>query len=51
MKGKFFQKYYLLLILNHLEEFEQKLSSHFLYYFEKLLRLYFSYLDWLVVKL
>jgi hypothetical protein len=29
MKGKFLQEYHLLLVGNRLEEFEQKLSSHF----------------------
>ena len=51
MKGKFLQKYHLLLVLNRLEEFEQKFSSHFLLYFGKLLPLHFSYLDWLVIQL
>ena len=51
MKGKFIQKYHLLLVSNNLEEFEQKLSSHFFLYFGKLLPLNFSYLDWLVIKL
>ena len=51
MKGKFIQKYHLLLVENRLDEFEHKLSSHFLVYFAKLLPLQHSYLDWLVVKL
>jgi hypothetical protein len=51
MKGNFIEKYHFLLVLNNLEEFEQKLSSHFLVYFGKLLPLNFSYLDWLVLKL
>jgi len=51
MKGKFLQKHHLLLVSNNLEEFEQKLSSHFLVYFGKLLPLHLSYLDWLVLKL
>jgi hypothetical protein len=51
MKRKFIEKYYFLLMENRLEEFEQKLSSHFLRYFGKLLPLHFSYLDWLVTQL
>lgn len=51
MKGKLLQNYQILLVENHLDEFEQKLSSHFLVYFGKLLPLQFSYLDWLVIKL
>jgi hypothetical protein len=51
MKGKIIQQYYLLLVENDLEEFEQKLSSHFLICFGKLLPLNYSYLDWLVIKL
>lgn len=51
MKGKFLQNYHLLLVSNRLDEFEQKLSYHFLAYFGKLLSLEFSYLDWLVLKL
>jgi hypothetical protein len=51
MKGKFLQEYHLLLVGNRLEEFEQKLSSHFLLSFGKLLPLKDSYLDWLVIKL
>jgi hypothetical protein len=51
MKRKFLQNYYLLLVKNRLDEFEQKLSSHFLVYFGKLLPLHFSYLDWLIIKL
>ena len=51
IKGKVLQNYHLLLVENRLEEFEQKLSSHFLISFEKLLPLNYSYLDWLVIKL
>lgn len=51
MKGKFLQDYHSLLVEYRLEEFEQKLSSHFLVYFGKLLPLHFSYLDWLVIRL
>ena len=51
MKGKFLQKYHRLLVENCLEEFEQKLSSHFLISFGKLLPLKYSYMDWLVIKL
>ena len=51
MKGKLLQKFHLLLISNYLEEFEEKLSLHFLVYFGKLLPLNLSYLDWLVIKL
>jgi len=51
MKGKFIQKYHLLLVGNLLEEFEHKLSADFLLYFGKLLPLEYSYLDWLVFKL
>jgi hypothetical protein len=51
MKGKFLQEYHLLLVGNRFEEFEQKLSSHFLLYLGKLLPLNYSYLDWLVTQL
>lgn len=51
MKGKVLQNYHLLLVENRLEEFEQKLSSHFLISFGKLVPLNYSYLDWLVLKL
>jgi len=51
MKGKFLQEYHLLLVGNRLEEFEKKLSSHFLLSFGKLLPLRFSYTDWLVIQL
>jgi len=51
MKGKVLQQYHLLLVENRLEEFETKLSSHFLLSFAKLLPLDYSYLDWLVLKL
>ena len=51
MKGKVLQNYHILLVDNRLEEFEQKLSSHFLISFGKLLPLNYSYLDWLVLKL
>jgi len=51
MKGKFLQKYHSLLVENRLEEFEQKLSSHFLLSFGKFLPLQYSYLDWLVIRL
>jgi hypothetical protein len=40
-----------LLVGNRFEEFEQKLSSHFLLYLGKLLPLNYSYLDWLVTQL
>jgi len=51
MKGKFIKTYHTLLIQNHFEEFEHKLSIHFLTYFGKLLPLHYSYTDWLVLKL
>ena len=51
LKGKLLRQYHSLLIENHLEEFEQKLSSYFFIYFRKLLPLQHPYLDWLVVKL
>jgi hypothetical protein len=51
MKGKVLQQYYLLLVENRFEEFEQKLSSYFTLYFGKLLPLQHSYLDWLVIQL
>ena len=51
IKGKFLQEYHPLLVSNRLEEFEQKLSSHFFLDFGKLLPLNYSYLDWLVIKL
>jgi hypothetical protein len=51
MKGKFLQKYHSLLVANRLEKFEQKLSSHFLLSFRKLLSLNYSYMDWLAIKL
>ena len=51
VKGKFIQDCHLLLVSNSLEEFEQKLSSHFLNYFAQLLPLWDSSMDWLVKKL
>jgi len=51
MKGKFLRKYHNLLLENNLEEFEQKLYSHFIVSFGKLLTLNYSYLDWLIIKL
>ena len=51
MKGKFIKTYHTLLIQNHFEEFEHKLSIHFLTYFGKLLPLHYSHTDWLVLKL
>ena len=51
MKRKFLPKYHLLLVSNRLEEFQQKLSSHFLISFGKLLPLKYSYIYWLVIKL
>jgi hypothetical protein len=51
MKGKFLRKYRNLLLENRLEEFEQKLYSHFIISFGKLLTLNYSYLDWLIIKL
>jgi hypothetical protein len=45
MKGKVLQQYYLLLLENRLEEFEQQLSSHFFCYSAKKLPLYYPYLD------
>lgn len=51
MKGKWIQNFHDFLVSNRLEEFEEKLVSHFLVSFGKLLPLEFSYLDWLTVKL
>jgi hypothetical protein len=51
MKGKFLQKHHLFLVSNTVDEFEQKLSSHFLVYLGKLLPLNYSYLDWLAIRL
>ena len=51
MKGKFLQEYHLLLVENRLEEFEQRLSSHFFLYSAKKLPLRYTYLDWLVIKI
>ena len=51
MKGKFIKTYHTLLIQNHFEEFEHKLSIYFLTYFAKVLPLHYSYTDWLVLKL
>ena len=51
IKGKFIKTYHTLLIQNHFEEFEHKLSIHFLTYFGKVLPLQYSYTDWLVIKL
>jgi hypothetical protein len=45
MKRKFLQKHHFFLVSNPLDEFEQKLSSHFLVYFGKILPLNYSYLD------
>ena len=46
MKGKSLQKNCFLLVENRLEKFDKKLSSYFLLYFEKLLLVNYSYLDW-----
>ena len=51
LKGRVLCEYHLLLVDNQFEEFEQKLSSHFLVSFGKLLPLNYDYLDWLVLKL
>lgn len=51
MKGKFLQAYHMLLVENHFQKFEHKLSSYFFVYFGRLLPLQHSYLDWSVVKL
>ena len=51
MKGKFIKTYHILLIQNNFEEFEHKLSIHFLTYFAKVLPLHYSYTDWLVIQL
>ena len=51
MKGKFIKDYHLLLVENHLDEFEKELSFYFFTYFGKLLPLQYSYLDWLVFNL
>jgi len=51
MKGKVLQQYHLLLVENRLEKFEQKFSSHFLFYFGKVLPLEFSYLGWLINRI
>lgn len=51
MKGKFLQEYHSLIVESRLEEFQQKLSSHFLISFGKLLPFKYSYTDWLVMKL
>jgi hypothetical protein len=51
IKRKFIKTYHTLLIQNHFEEFEHKLSIHFLTYFGKVLPLHYSYIDWLVLKL
>lgn len=45
IKGEFLHDYHVLLVENKLDEFEQKLSFHFLVYLGKLLPLEFSYLD------
>ena len=45
MKGKFLQNYHLLLMENRLDKLKQKLSSHFLVDFGKLLSLEFPYID------
>lgn len=51
MKGKFIKTYHILLIQNHFEEFEPKLSIHFLTYFGKVLPLQYFYTDWFVIQL
>ena len=45
------KSYQNLLIQNNFEEFEHKLSIHFLTYFGKVLPLHYSYTDWLVIQL
>lgn len=51
IKGKTLQNYHNLLVQNSFQEFEQKIYSHFIIYFGKLLPLQYSYTDWLVQKL
>ena len=51
IKGKFIRNYQKLLVANSLEEFEHKISIHFLTHFGRVLPLYHSYTDWLVMRL
>lgn len=51
MKGRFLREYHTLLVENRLEEFETKLSQHFLCNLGKTLPLDYCYMDWLVVNL
>ena len=51
MKGKLLQHSHPLLVENCFEQFEQKLSSHFLLHAANLLPFHDSYMDWLVIKL
>ena len=51
MKGKPLREYFVLLMEDNFEEFEQKLSLHFIVSFGKLFSLDSVYLDWLAIKL
>jgi len=51
MKGKPLREYFVLLMEDNFEEFEQKLSLHFIVSFGKLFSLNSVYLDWLAIKL
>lgn len=51
MKGKALQPYHILLVESRLEEFEQKFSFQFTFYFGRLIPLQSCYLDWLTIQL
>ena len=51
MKGRWIENHLSLLVENRFEEFEQKLSSHFLTSFGRLFPLHYPYFDWLTIKL
>lgn len=51
MKGPWIEVLISLLVKNWLKEFRQKLSSHFLTLFDKLLMLHYRYIHWLTIRL
>lgn len=51
MKGSWIQGLISLLLENQSEEFEQKLSLHFLTSFGRLFNLHYPYFDWLAIRL
>ena len=51
MKGKFLQNPHSLLVSNNLKNFEQELTNHYFQYLGRTLKIQYSYLDWLAIRL